>query len=406
MNREQNKNVFIDHRELGREMELFLSLDVSPGAPALLENGVILYRELESFMAEFLARMGGFREVRAPALAKTSLWQQSGHLEKFGDEMFIFGEGEQSIGLKPMNCPLHMLMYKAGLHSYRDLPYRIHDRGILHRNECSGSLLGMARLSQFHQDDSHIFLAPDQIESEIQRCLDLIDAVYSAFNFRYRATLQTRPEKFLGDEALWARAEGILTDALKARGIEYIVDEGGGAFYGPKIGFEINDCVDRWWQLATVQVDFNLPERFELSYIDSAGKAQRPVVFHLAIFGALERFMAIYLEHSRGELPLRFAPQQVRVYPVADRHNAHAEEVVRALRDAGLRAVLDTRSDTLGARLRDSRRFRAPYGVVIGDAEVASGALAVTRRGEHEARTMPCAEFVAQCEKERYAISI
>jgi threonyl-tRNA synthetase len=400
MDNKSNNQPFIDHRELGREMELFINLDVSPGAPALLENGVILYRELESFMAEFLARRGGFREVRAPALAKTSLWQQSGHLEKFGDEMFIFGEGEQQIGLKPMNCPLHMLIYKSGLHSYRDLPYRIHDRGILHRNESSGALLGMARLSQFHQDDTHIFLAPDQIESEIQRCLDLIDAVYSAFKFRYRATLQTRPERFLGDEALWARAEGILAEALKVRGIEYVIAEGAGAFYGPKIGFEINDCLDRWWQLATVQVDFNLPERFELSYIDSAGKGQRPVVFHLAIFGAVERFMAIYLEHSRGELPLRFAPQQVRVYPVADRHVEYAEGVVQALRDGGLRAVIDARSDTLGARLRDSRRFRAPYGIVIGDAEVSSGTISVTRRGEHEAQALLCAEFLSQCERE------
>lgn len=397
MNSNEQISSFKNHRELGKEMELFVSLDVAPGAPVLLENGLIVYRQLSLMMEEFLAAVGGFYEVRSPALLKAILWEQSGHLEKFSSEMFLFGQGGDQVGLKPMNCPVHMLLFGAQRRSYRELPYRIHDKGILHRNENSGALVGLARLSQFHQDDSHIFVAPEQLESELQRCLWMIESVYQSFGFQFRARLSTRPEKFLGDLALWERAESVLQHALNQRGIPFSVDEGGGAFYGPKIGIEIIDSVGRWWQVATAQVDFNLPERFDLRFIDASGEWQRPVVVHLALYGAIERFMAIWLEHTQGNLPMRLAPQQVRVYPIADRHNAYAEEVRAALRKSGIRAVIDNDRDTLSSRLRDGRRFRAPYSVVLGDNESASRHVSVSRRGGEGQELVSLERFVEEC---------
>lgn len=394
------QNTFQDHRELGREMELFMSLEVAPGSPVLLENGLVVFRQLGSLMADFLHEIGGFHEVRVPALAKTSLWEQSGHLAKFEESMFLVGDPESPLGLKPMNCPMHMLIFDATNRSYRDLPYRLHDQGILHRKENSGALHGLARLTQFHQDDSHIFLSSDQIEGEIQRCLEMIDGVYQSFGFSYRACLSTRPEKYLGDEAVWARSEAILEEALKSRRIEYAVDVGGGAFYGPKIGIEIRDSADRWWQVATVQVDFNLPERFDLNYIDSDGQPKRPVVIHLALYGAIERFMGIYLEHVQGNLPLKLAPQQVRIYPLADRHRAYASDVAKALSGSGIRAIIDDSNETLGAKLRNGRRFRAPFCVVVGDKEVAARSLAVKRRGNDQSEELSVDDFAALLRKE------
>lgn len=335
MNNDKKVEQFKDHRELGREMELFMSLDVAPGAPVLLENGLILYHQLSSLMREYLASLGGFHEVRSPALVKSSLWECSGHLEKFADDMYLFESGGEQVGLKPMNCPIHMLIFSARRRSYRELPYRIHDQGILHRKEASGSLVGMARLMQFHQDDSHIFIAPEQLEDELRRCLRMIQSVYDYFGFKFRACLSSRPEKYLGDLAMWEKAEAFLSAAMAELEMQFSVDVGGGAFYGPKIGIEIEDSAGRWWQLATVQLDFNLPERFDLSFIDSEGESQRPIVVHLALYGAIERFMAIYLEHVQGNLPVRLAPQQVRIYPVADRHRVYAEEVGDVLKAQG-----------------------------------------------------------------------
>lgn len=393
--------VFKDHRELCEEMELSMSLDVSPGAPVLLENGLIIYRELCLIMEEFLSEIGGFHEVRSPALLKASLWEQSGHLEKFSDDMFLFGEGVCQAGLKPMNCPVHMLIFNSKLRSYRELPYRIHDKGILHRNENSGALLGLARLNQFHQDDSHIFVAPEQLDAELQRCLEMIDRVYKSFGFNFRACVSSRPEKYLGDLALWDQAELSLQEALSQRSVPFSIDVGGGAFYGPKIGIEIEDSMGRWWQVATVQIDFNLPERFNLRYIDSDGKPKRPVVIHMALYGAIERFMACLLEHSQGHLPMRLAPQQVRIYPVADRHMEYAEKVRAALRMAGIRVVLIDDRDKLGARLREGRRFRAPYSAVVGDSECELQLVSVSGRGGDAKQVLPLDSFVERCKRER-----
>ncbi len=396
MNNDKKLDSFKDHRELSREMELFMNLDVAPGAPVLLENGLILYRELSALMREYLSSLGGFQEVRAPALLKSSLWERSGHLEKFSDDMYLFESGDDQLGLKPMNCPVHMLLYSARRRSYRELPYRIHDEGILHRREASGSLVGLARLMQFHQDDSHIFVSPEQLEEELQRCLGMIEAVYKCFGFRFRACLSSRPEKYLGSLSMWDKAEKYLGSAMADRGIEFSVDVGGGAFYGPKIGIEIMDSVGRWWQLATVQLDFNLPERFDLSFIDSNGESRRPIVLHLALYGAIERFMAIHLEHVQGNLPIRLAPQQVRIYAVADRHQQYAEEVGQSLKDRGARVVVDNGRDSLNARLRAGRVYRAPYSLVVGDEEIESRLVAVSRRGAKGNERMSIEGFLSE----------
>jgi threonyl-tRNA synthetase len=399
MNKDRKSGHFKDHRELSREMELFMSFDVAPGAPMLLENGLILYRELSALMREYLSALGGFHEVRAPALLKASLWERSGHLEKFAEDMYLFREGEEVMGLKPMNCPAHMLLYSARKRSYRELPYRVHDEGILHRREASGSLVGMARLMQFHQDDSHIFVAPEQLQEELRRCLGMIESVYNCFGFKFRARLSSRPEKYLGELSMWDRAEGYLGASMSERGIEYSVDAGGGAFYGPKIGIEIMDSHSRWWQLATVQLDFNLPERFDLSFVDSGGALRRPIVVHLALYGAIERFMAIYLEHVQGDLPIRLAPQQVRVYPVADRHQGYADEVGRLLKQYGVRVIVVNERDSLSARLRAGRAYRAPYSLVVGDDEVSSRTIAVSRRGEGGNESVSVERFLSEFER-------
>lgn len=391
---------FKDHRDLGREMELFMSVDVAPGAPILLENGLVMYRELTNLMGQYLREVGGVQEVRVPALSKSDIWDQSGHLAKFEENMYLMGEGADRVGLKPMNCPLHMLIFDSRNRSYRELPYRIHDEGILHRKENSGSLHGLARLIQFHQDDTHIFLAPDQIEAEFHRCLQMVKDVYRAFGFSYRACLSTKPEKFLGDEEVWARSEAILEAALKAKGFDFSIDVGGGAFYGPKIGIEVQGSKEKWWQVATVQIDYNLPERFNLKFIDAHGQQKRPVVLHMALYGAIERFMGIYLEHVQGNLPLKLAPQQFRIYPVSDRHQRYAYHVTRQLVGAGFRAVLDDGNETLGARLRGARRFRAPYSIVVGDSELSSQSVSVRKRASEAAQGMQIADLISAASAE------
>ena len=399
MKQGENGGSFKDHRELGREMELFMSLDVAPGAPVLLENGLIMFRQLAGVMEEYLERLGGFQEVRSPALVKSSLWEQSGHLEKFADDMFLFGEGSEQVGLKPMNCPLHMLIFSARRRSYRELPYRLHDKGILHRNESSGSLLGLARLMQFHQDDSHIFISQEQLGAELMRCLEMVESVYRSFSFRFRARLASRPEKYLGSLEQWDEAERILAEAMSQRGIAFSIEEGGGAFYGPKIGVEILDSAGRWWQVATVQLDFNLPERFDLGFINPQGEVERPIVLHMALYGALERFMAIYLEHVQGNLPCRLAPQQVRLYPVADRHEGYAREVHQVLKCAGVRVVLDDARESLGHRLRLGRMFRAPFSIVVGEKEVAARQLSVSQRGHDEPQILSVEDFLQEWQR-------
>jgi threonyl-tRNA synthetase len=388
------------HRELSKEMELFLNIEQAQGAPILLENGLIIYKELANLMSSFLKRKASFHEVRSPALVKASLWKQSGHLDKFKENMFLLGEDQELMGLKPMNCPIHMLIFDSVNRSYKELPYRIHDQGILHRKENSGSLLGLARLSQFHQDDSHIFLAESQIEEEFKFCLGLIKQVYERFNFSYKACLSTRPKEYLGDLEVWSKSEAILKSSLDDNLIEYSIDAGGGAFYGPKVSVEIEDSVGRWWQVATVQLDFNLPERFNLKYVDSNGEYKRPVVIHMALYGAIERFMAIYLEHVQGNLPFKIAPQQVKIYPISDRHIAFANEIKAKLQEMDYRVVVSCDSEPLSVRLYEGRRFRAPYSIVIGDNEVNKSSLSVSLREDSKRRELSLDDLLLELKKQ------
>ncbi|MSQ23339.1 MAG: threonine--tRNA ligase [Chloroflexi bacterium] len=374
-----------DHRKLGRELGLFMFHPYAPGEAFWLPKGTVLYQTLSDYMRRLLVHDGGYVEVRSPLLFNRALWETSGHWDKFRDNMFVLDVEDQQMGLKPMNCPGHMLVYGSELRSYRDLPLRIHDQSVLHRNEESGNLSGLTRVRQFCQDDAHLFVRPDQIESEISDLLRLVKQVYALFGLEYQMELSTRnPESYLGDLETWERAENNLRDALISNDIPYLVKEGDAAFYGPKIDIHVTDALGREWQCATIQLDYQLPERFDLTYVGDDQQRYRPVVIHRAIFGSFERFIAMLVEHYAGAFPFWIAPVQAVVLPIADRHTEHAQGVVHNLRDAGFRVELDVRRENLNHKIRDAQLQKIPYMLVIGDREAESGAAAVrTRAGEN-----------------------
>jgi len=370
-----------DHRKLGKELGLLAFHHYAPGAIFWLPKGATVYHELQSAMRRLLTKEGGYTEVRTPMLFKSKLWETSGHWQNYADDMFkLESEGEQ-FALKPMNCPSHMLMYGMGLHSYRDLPIRMHDQGVLHRNELSGALSGLTRVRQFCQDDAHIFLRPDQIEAEITGLLALVRRTYEAFGLGLKVKLSTRnPEKFLGELATWDQAEAALKAALEANKIDFHVEPHEAAFYGPKIDFDVTDALGRKWQTATIQLDYQLPERFDLHYIGEDGQKHRPVVIHRAIFGSFERFIALLIEHYAGAFPIWLAPEQARVVVVSDKQEAFAQTVVDQLLAKGLRVDLDISKDKLGAKIRRAQVEKVPYMLVIGDKEVQAGTVSARRR--------------------------
>lgn len=386
-----------DHRVIGKEMKLWAQLSVAPGSPVLFPKGLTLYRTLQGRMHELLDAEG-YQEIRSPVMVNTELFERSGHLAKFGDNMFVFGEGEHQVALKPMNCPCHMEVFGLETRSYRDLPLRIHDEGSLFRNERSGTLEGMARLRNFHQDDTHIFVAPEQIEGEVSRLLAMTDRVYSALGLEYKVSLSTRPEKFMGEEALWDHAEETLKATLDRMGIEYQIDEGEGAFYGPKIDIHVQGA-NKEWQLATTQLDFQLPQNFNLSYVDQDGEKKRPVVIHTATYGTMERFMAVYLEHTQGNLPVWLAPEQVRILPVSEKTNEYARELLKEMKAAGIRVTLDDSDERLGAKIKASRPARVPYGLIVGPKEAENGTVSVRHRDGTQEQ-MTAAKFIAKVVEE------
>jgi threonyl-tRNA synthetase len=372
-----------DHRRLGRELDLFMLHPFAPGSAFWTDRGTTIFRELGQWMEGVLSK-SGYQHVKTPLLFNKGLWEISGHWGKYRENMFLVLDsesGEHDFSLKPMNCPSHHLMYAARKHSYRELPIRYATQDVLHRNEVSGALSGLTRVRQFQQDDAHLYLREDQIVDEVQRLVSMINYFYSTLGLSYRAKFATRPEVRIGDDAMWDRAEGALRNALEATGLDYELKEGDGAFYGPKIDFDVADAIGRTWQLGTIQLDYAAPERFDLWYTGDDNQDHRPVVIHRAIFGSFERFIAILIEHFAGDFPLWLAPEQVRVLPITDELTDNAAAWVEQLRAAGLRATLDERAETLNYKVREAELQKVPYMAVIGGREAEAGTVAVRTRG-------------------------
>ncbi|MFB5762458.1 threonine--tRNA ligase [Paenibacillus medicaginis] len=369
-----------DHRKLGRELGLFMFSEEAPGMPFYLPKGMTLRNELESFSRE-LQLQRGYDEVRTPLMLNNRLWEQSGHWDHYKDNMYFTNVDDTRFALKPMNCPGHMLIYKNSLHSYRELPIRLFEFGQVHRHEFSGALNGMMRVRTFCQDDAHLFVLPEQIEAEINGVIELIDFVYQTFGFEYRIELSTRPADFMGSKELWDQAEKSLQNVLEQKGIEYRINEGDGAFYGPKIDFHILDALKRSWQCGTIQLDFQMPEKFDLAYIEVNGGKQRPVVIHRAIYGSIDRFIGILTEHYSGAFPLWLAPVQVKILAVSDNDAEYAYKVKAALDQAGLRAEVDARSEKLGYKIREAQLEKVQYMLVVGEQERENNLVSIRKRG-------------------------
>ncbi len=382
-----------DHRRLGRELDLFTFHPESPAAPFWHPRGMALWRALEDWSRQVRLE-GGFSEVRTPGVVRKELWETSGHWDLYQDNMFVLSDGEHTAGLKPMNCPESMLIYKTQLRSYRDLPMRLADYSWLFRNERSGALAGMFRVRQLVQDDSHVICRDDQVIDEVNLALSLVKRQYQPFGFEPRFKLATRPEKRLGTDEFWEMAESKLAEALAGAGIAYEMDPGGGAFYAPKIDVFIDDAIGREWQMATIQADYQLPQRFEMEYRTADGGTARPVVIHYAIYGSFERFVGIITEHYAGAFPAWLAPVQAMVIPIADRHVDYAHEVRAALTAAGLRAEVDDRSERMQAKLRDAQEQKIPVMLVVGDRDQEARAVSPRLRTGQSSQGVPLDEFV------------
>ncbi|MEK6191610.1 MAG: threonine--tRNA ligase [Chloroflexota bacterium] len=383
-----------DHRKLGRDLDLFSFHPESPAAPFWHPKGMALWRALEEWSWE-VRRSGGFDEVRTPAVVRKELWETSGHWELYQDNMFVLDDSDHQSGLKPMNCPESMLIYKTQLRSYRDLPMRLADYSWLFRRERTGALAGMFRVRQLTQDDSHVLCRDDQVIDEVNLALTLVRRQYAPFGFEPRFKLATRPPKKLGTDEFWDAAEGKLTEALKAGSVPYEIDAGGGAFYAPKIDVFLDDALGREWQMATIQLDYQLPQRFDLEYRTAEGGFERPAVLHYAIYGSFERWIGVITEHFAGAFPAWLAPVQAVVIPIADRHVAYAEEVRTALDAAGIRARVDDRAERMQAKVRDAQQQQVPVMLVVGDRDAESRAVSPRLRTGEATQGVPLAEFVA-----------
>jgi len=392
-----------DHRKLGRELELFFFHPAAPGAAFWTDRGTTIYRLLGDWMRGMLLA-NGYQEVKTPLLFNKLLWEKSGHWGKYRENMFMVLDketGEHDFSLKPMNCPSHHLMFGMKRHSYRELPVRYSTQDVLHRNEVSGALSGLTRVRQFAQDDAHVYLAEDQIVDEVRRMVAMIDYFYGTLGLKYTARFATRPEQRIGDDAMWDRAEAALRSALEVIGLPYELKEGDGAFYGPKIDFDVADSIGRTWQLGTIQLDYAAPERFDLLYVGEDNREHRPVIIHRAIFGSFERFIAILIEHFAGAFPLWLSPEQVRVLPITDELMDSAELAAQKLRNAGLRVNVDDRNETLNYKIRDAETQKVPYMAVIGKREAEAGTVAVRRRGAgSKQQVMPIQDFIDLLQKQ------
>lgn len=385
-----------DHRKLGKELDLFMFTPLAPASPIFKPKGTIIYNLLQDYIRG-LYRREGYQEVITPQVFDVELWKKSGHYEKYKDNMYFTTVEERDCAVKPMNCPSHTLIYSSDLRSYRDLPIRIADFGRLHRYERSGVTAGLTRVRTFSQDDAHIFCREDQIGQEIAGVCRMIREVYETFGFpECKVFLSTRPERKVGSDAIWDKAEAALEEAVRANGLSYTVNAGDGAFYGPKIDFIVQDALRRDWQLGTIQLDFNMPERFELEYKTADGGTARPVMVHRAVLGSLERFMGILIEHYGGAFPLWLAPMQVSVIPVSRPHEAYAAEVAQTLSVQGFRVEVQCPDETLGARIRKAQAEKVPYMLVVGDKEAQSGTVAVRSRAAGDQGQVDLAAFAGR----------
>ena len=385
-----------DHKKLGKELGLFMMSEYAPGMPFFLPKGMILRNTLEQFWYEEHAKEG-YEFIKTPIMMSRELWETSGHWENYKEDMYTIMVDDREFAIKPMNCPGSLLVYKNSLHSYKDLPLRMGELGQVHRHEASGALNGLFRVRTFTQDDAHIYMTPDQIEGEIIRLINFIDRVYGSLNLSYEIELSTRPEKkYIGDLAIWEKSEAALAAACKAAGKDYKVNPGDGAFYGPKLDFHVKDSLGRVWQCGTIQLDMNLPERFDITYIDDKGEKVRPVMLHRVIFGSIERFIGILIEHFAGVFPLWLAPVQVKVLPVNNEyHLDYAKEVTELLKDKGFKVELDAREEKLGYRIREGQMEKVPYLLVLGNNERDEKTVTYRKHGEQKQITVPFDDFVA-----------
>ena len=370
-----------DHRKLGRELDLFSMQEEGPGFPFFHPKGMIVRNELESFWRN-VHRKWGYSEIKTPIILRQEMWQQSGHWDHYRENMYFTTIDGEGYAVKPMNCPGGMLVYKSGHYSYRDLPLRLAELGLVHRHELSGALHGLMRVRSFTQDDAHLYMLPSQIKEEVQGVIKLIDSIYKVFGFAYHVELSTRPEKAMGSEEIWEKATNALREALEDMGTEFRVNEGDGAFYGPKIDFHLRDSIGRTWQCGTVQLDFQMPEKFDLTYIGEDGQKHRPVMVHRTCFGSIERFIGILIEHYAGAFPVWLAPVQVRIMPIAERHAAYAHQLSESLKKLDIRVEVDDRNEKIGYKIREGQVQKVPYMLVVGDKEVETGTVSLRKRGE------------------------
>lgn len=388
-----------DHKKLGKELELFMIAKEGPGFPFFLPKGMALRNVLEDFWRKKHV-LNDYIEVKTPLVLNEELWHRSGHWDHYKDNMYTTKIDEMDYALKPMNCPGGMLVYKSKMRSYRDLPIRMGELGMVHRHEKSGELNGLFRVRCFTQDDAHIFCLPEQIESEIISLIHLINEVYSIFGFTYTVELSTRPEDSMGSDEAWELAESSLRKALEDENMEYKINEGDGAFYGPKIDFHIKDCLGREWQCGTIQLDFQMPERFDLTYIGEDGEKHRPVMLHRVIFGSIERFIGILIEHYAGAFPTWLAPVQVKILPIADAHIDYAEKLKEIFQNKGIRVEVDPRQEKIGYKIREAQLQKVPYMLVIGDKEVEANKIGVRSRTDGDIGQMDIDEFISKIEEE------
>ncbi|SEJ30770.1 threonyl-tRNA synthetase [Propionispira arboris] len=383
-----------DHRKLGRELDLFSLHEEGPGFPFFHPNGMVIRNELIAYWRE-VHREFGYQEIQTPMILNRKLWEQSGHWDHYKDNMYFTKIDGEDYAIKPMNCPGGIIVYRTQQHSYRELPLRTAELGLVHRHELSGALHGLMRVRNFTQDDAHIFMLPSQIEAEIQKVIDLFDRIYNTFGLEYRAELSTRPDDSMGSDEIWEKATAALRNALDKRGLKYVVNEGDGAFYGPKIDFHLKDSIGRTWQCGTIQLDMLMPEKFDLNYIGEDGQKHRPVMIHRVVYGSIERFIGILIENYAGAFPVWLAPIQIKILPITDKHADYAYELKKKIFDLGMRVEVDDRNEKVGYKMRESQMKKIPYILVVGDQEVESKQVAVRKYGEQDSAVMSADAFIA-----------